>query len=130
MHSLKDLQDDHLLSVLESAYLSVQADETVASQFKNGDVFSVMVLNPTVIAFTVSFSENNLHWKIGTDGECPSIIWKEKKHFLEWLEGKRGILKLVMMQKFKVHGKIPAWVNALNLPLRKYISEKVLVGKP
>lgn len=126
MHSLKDLQDEQLIPILKSAYLSLEHDASIRAQMKEGDKFSIIIMQPSVIAFTVSFSENILSWKIGTDAECATITWKEKKHYLEWLEGKRGILKLVMLKKFKLQGKVPVWANGCYQQLRKYVAENVL----
>lgn len=126
MHSLSDLQDEQLIRILEKAFLSLETDPSLQKQFAEGDEFSVMIMHPSVLAFTLSFKEEKLHWKIGTDMENPSMTWKEKRHFLEWLEGKRGIMKLFFSNKFTMQGRPPKWANSINAPLRKYISENVL----
>lgn len=126
MNSLSDLQDEQLIPVLEKAFLSLEHDPSLKNQFAEGDEFSILVMQPTVLAFRLLYENGKLHWKIGADMEKPHMSWKEKRHFIEWLEGKRGIMKLLFSNKFTMQGRPPSWANAMNTPLRKYISEHVL----
>ncbi|NUQ82601.1 MAG: hypothetical protein HUU10_13390 [Bacteroidetes bacterium] len=122
INSLKELNPEQLLSLLESACDQLNRNEQLKSRLKPGDRLSVLITNPTVIGFTLSVGSGGLKWSMNIPESGPRITWKEQSHFLEWLEGKRGLMKLLMLRRVRMDGKVPGWFSVMIEPLRSAVA--------
>lgn len=126
MQSLKELAEPQLLTCLEKMHLHLNEVEGVTKMFKEGDIVSILVMSPTIIGFTLSVDHGVLKFRIGVDEEHPKMVWKEKGHYLEWLEGKRGMMKLMVLRRVKFIGGVPGWVSVIAQPLRDFVQSEIL----
>lgn len=124
MQTLKNLDHQQLLNVFEDAHLSLNDHDPIMKRIHEGDAFNILIMSSPVIGFTIQVVEGKITWKMGTEDHHPSIIWKEMKHYLEWLEGKRGIMKLIFIRMVKYQGSVPGWASLMTVPLREYIQAK------
>lgn len=126
MQSLKELPEPLLIQALEKMHLHLNQTETVSKFFREGDVVSFLIMSPTIIGFTLCIRDGQLRFKIGGDENHPKMIWKETGHYLEWLEGKRGMMKMMVLRQVKIQGGVPGWVSMMTEPLRQYVRTELL----
>lgn len=126
MQSLKELAEPQLLACLEKMHLHLNEVEGVSKMFKDSDIVSILIMSPTIIGFTLSVDHGKLKFRIGVDEAHPKMVWKEKGHYLEWLEGKRGMMKLMVLRRVKFVGGVPGWVSVIAQPLRDFVQSEVL----
>lgn len=122
INSLKELNAEQLLNLLESACDQLNRDNQLKSRLKPGDRLSVLITNPSVIGFTLTVESGELKWSMTIPETGPRITWKEQAHFLEWLEGKRGLMKLLMLRRVRMDGKVPGWFSVMIEPLRSAVT--------